>query len=165
MLKTVQKPQSHFINTFAWSMLVLNSILFCCTLLQAIALIFLDPAFQLSIIQLINGPIITKDSLLLIAVICLFISVLGLLSSIGLLKRKEWARQVMLLLLASYILILNTLLISQWVWVEQLPQTNLQTDGLFFLKISAAVWVVSLSFLAGWLIKRLDEKQSKLEFR
>lgn len=161
-------PQSTFVSTLSWCLIVFTSIGFICSLTQSFALIWMSHSKPLMPPSWENMPVFTymlDHFAELVGGICILF-LLGLGAAIGLLQRKEWARQASMFLLAVGILLLHAFLIAQWVGVEQLPETVIpDTRWLFFLKISTAAWVVSLSFLAGWIIKRLEEKKSKVIFR
>lgn len=165
---TPTSNKSPFITILSWCLITFSGIGIICTFFQLVALTFILPDAIPEITSWQTTPISSFCAHHFREIIAFSFSlfVTGLIASIGLLRRKSWARILVMLLLAISILALQTILIAQWVWVEQIPlQGFAGKQWLLFLKISSSAWVASLSFLSGWIIKRLDEKATKGEFQ
>jgi hypothetical protein len=103
---------------------------------------------------------------LAVLVICVY----ALACSIGLLKRKDWARRGFLGLLAIGIVSGVAALVFQSVFLSEIAnrpaasgQPHLRV--LFFLmKVLAAVMVLALVVVFGWMIRKLTSPPIKAEF-
>lgn len=161
------QQKSHFVTILAWCLFVFTGIGLICSISQVAALFYILPKEVIGLGARENIPIppfFLEHFKTIIGLIGIYFFI-GFCSSIGLLRRKEIARQTTMILFAVSIITLQAMLVWQWVWVEQLPTHAITNERwLTFLKITSAAWVVSLSFLAGWLIKRLDEKSIRSEF-
>jgi len=102
----------------------------------------------------------------------LAVSAFTLIASIGLLKRRNWARRVFVVLLALGIVwtLASTLFqIATYSPIPLPPEVARGMPDLQYVMIVAmifgAVWSIALSVLFGWLIKRLLAPDIVAEFR
>ena len=158
-----------FINTLAWLLIIISGFGLLISLLQNL-MVYLIPGFTepmnssnpdgldylFSHIKLIVG-------FFGLAVLCTFIS------SIGLLKRKNWARISLIYLFAFWMLWTIITPTAQWFYFfEGAPLSfSFTFEDLLSIVLTAflAIIVIGLVFLFGWLIKKLSSQPIKAEFQ
>jgi len=97
----------------------------------------------------------------------LLVSLTLFFSSIGLLKRKSWARLVFIVLLLLGIVAIIGHLISQAMFLSTTPETPQEQEAKEFLIIIywyIALIEIGMAGLFAWIIKRLLSEPVKQEF-
>lgn len=172
--------KSSFVTVLAWIFIVLSSFSTLMSVFQNIMVqaMFNDPAFTTAMTkanQSKNMPVFAEfmfNNFRLVLAAFLIVSLTALVSAIGLLHRKNWARLafigVMTLGIAWNIfgLCLNVVMFSSLSAVPQ-PAADesmmFQSFAIVTLIFSIAI-AVGFSILFGWIIKRLVSLSIKHEF-
>ncbi len=165
----MQPKKSSFVNTLSWILIIISGFGLLISLLQNL-MFHLIPAFTESMNP--SDPdmldkIFTNGKLIVgffgLAILYTFIS------SIGLLKRKNWARISLICLFVFWMLWTIITPTIQWIYFFEGDSLSLSTEPKdiigIIVTIFLAIIVVGLSFLFGWLIKKLSSKHIKAEFQ
>jgi hypothetical protein len=172
-------PKSAFVTGVAWVFIALSSAILILTLLQGILAVLVAPSGPGRIVM----PPLPQDQIPFLAryifenprgfaISIGILSTLSLATSIGLLKRKNWARIVLIGILASAILwgilgvfmqfqMLLTMLATEGVR----PPVKASTEATLIViaALSSAIAIGS-ALLFGWLINRLCTSTIRAEF-
>lgn len=110
------------------------------------------------------------DHLVLVVLLPLVVAALLLAGSVGLIKRREWARKFMVGLMAVSALWSVGSVFIQVAWMGQMPSPPPGVaDGFATMQvlmvIFAAVWGLGFAALFAWIAKRLMSWDIKQEFR
>ncbi len=165
----MENKESNFITILAWILIIFSGLTFLMSIMQNVMLYTVFPIddmetninqsndfdfveFLFSHIRLVVG---------LFTLIFLFFFI----SSIGLLKRRKWARISLIVLF--FLAIIYTLFTSVFQWLYfydfDIPNSNLQTFEIL-LTVFMFVFVLGIIVLFGWLIKKLNSTKIKIEF-
>lgn len=170
-------PRSGFVTTLAWISIVLAGFATATTLLQAMVVWTMMPAGPLLHSEALPVPpvlVFVSAHLRWIVAVMLAVSALTLVSAIGLLQRREWARVLFIVMLAVGIawslgvLGLQVSMVSTV--MTPLPDTPLEAHDHFVRMAHlsfgfALLLALGLSALLGWLIVRLGSDRVRAEFR
>ncbi len=176
-----ENSKSAFVTVLAWIGIVFSGIGTFIAIIQNIMFGFLMP--KLPIEQLLNEhnssvqiPEITRfmfrhfDLLFLIA---LLVSLFALIASIGLLKRKNWARIAFITMLAIGIVLNLLSLALQQISMQQLPlpldapvelQPQMETM-MGVMSIVSIIFGLAFTALYGWIIWKLRSPKIINEFK
>ena len=175
-----QEPRSAFVTVLAWIFIVISSFTTLVSILQNIMINLLFPEQMQEVMQVPEGgpelPVFVEgmmNNFQLMIGIFLVISVATLVSSIGLLKRKNWARLVFIGLMGLSILWNLGGLLFQYSMVSSMPMpsdaptefmTHFETMTTIILVFSSAI-IIGFSVLFAWIIKRLVSQEIRKEFQ
>ncbi|MDQ7743883.1 hypothetical protein [Hydrogenophaga pseudoflava] len=175
---TTPAPRSTFVTTLAWLMIVPSALGVLMSTLQSI-LVFtmlpmdqmvLPPADQMA--QMPAFAVFMLEHMRAVMVAFWLLTVLALASGIGLLKRREWARLVVIALLAlSIVMNLGGLYVQQS-FLSAIPATADAPPEFReqFESMASTMWTASLAMalvfsgVSAWLIWRLASAPVKAEF-
>jgi hypothetical protein len=169
------KTKSTFVTVFAWLMIVFNGFGLFISLMQNImfATFFKMDEFKSEFENPSDFPdgfptFIFKNFQYIIPLMGILI-LFALIASIGLLKRKNWARISFLFLLGFGILYMIAGTILQiMVFGSAFNATEIPSEFSFFSTffiIFMAIITLGFIFLFGWLIYRLSSQKIKEEFK
>jgi hypothetical protein len=170
--------QSLFVTVAAWVFIVLAGL---GTVIAAMQNIMLYAVFSPEMIQKMaeaqgqnTAPMPTFIVTTARSVFCaaLLLSIFGLVASIGLLKRRNWARRSIVALLVIGILwTVGGLVLQGFMFgapfFHSPPANEFQTKFATMWMTMVTVWIVTtvgFSVLFGWLIKRLVSPAVRQEF-
>jgi hypothetical protein len=166
--------KSNFVNVFAWLMIVFNGFGLLISIMQNIIVAFVfklgefDTAFK-DMGDMPRGfpTFLFKNIRVLLPLIGVVI-IFALISSIGLLKRKEWARKSFLFLLGFAILYTIAGTVFQTIFMKSMFHgTDIPSEFSFistFFMIFMIIFSLGFIFLFGWLFKKLSSDKIKAEF-
>lgn len=163
---------STFVTVVAWIFIICSGLATLMSLMQNIMihLMFNKDKFSQMPEDMPAGSAFMFGNFQLIFLAFLLICILMLVSSIGLLKRKNWARLVFIFVLSIGILWSLASLIFQAVFFSTMPEMAQSTELQEFETMkSVMLWftaIISIGFaiLFGWIIKRLMSDTVKQEF-
>ncbi len=173
-----QKPSSDksgFVTTVAWIFIIITGFTTLISILQNVMITMLPPMKEA-----LNKPGVSEQMpfmarfifshMQLFFAIFSIVSMTIFISSIGLLKRKNWARLLFVGLLALGMLWSITAIFLQSAMMpktsqfpEQRGMPNFQAIFLV-MRIFSAVMATGMAILYGWIIKKLVSKKIKQEF-
>ena len=173
-----ENHRSTFVTVVAWVFIILTGFGAFISLMQNVMFsqMFAMPEMQQAMSQhneMPNMPFFARFMFqhfqLYLFLILLFITSF-FVSSIGLLKRKNWARIIficMMLLGIIFVLMGFGLQfvfdpVSQGIPQEQIPPEMIRMMNM--MKISMFIFTASLTVLFGWVIKKLTSKKIRQEF-
>ena len=166
--------KSNFVNVFAWLMIVFNGFGLLISIMQNIIFAFIFKIGEFDSVFKDMGDMpkgfptfLFKNIRVLLPLIGLFI-LFAFISSIGLLKRKEWARKSFLFLLGFGILYTLAGTVFQTVFMRSMfHSTDMPSEFSFistFFMIFMIIFSIGFIFLFGWLIKKMSSDKIKAEF-
>lgn len=169
--------RSEFVSVVAWIFIVLTGFSTVMLLIQNLVLrtFFSDHTAQTMLrMQHMNGmPALAKFVMtdLNLVFLLLFLASLGtLVVSIGLLRRKNWARRLFIIFMAIGILWnLGSLLLQAYFMPVLFEMQGNDVPEYFMSAISSIRWVafamaIAFIILYGWIIKKLSSTAVKTEF-
>lgn len=172
------RQRSTFVTVVAWIFIVFAGFATGISLLQNIMLHLVFPVEEITT-SLRNPEVQTQlpiiHQFIFSHIQLFFLSFLGLsgcllISAIGLLKRKNWARLIFITLL-SFGILLNLLgLLTQMSMFASMPTMPPQPNHVQFntfitvMKIFSFLITIGISVLFGWIIRKLCLPSSKAEF-
>jgi hypothetical protein len=166
--------KSNFVYVFAWLMIVFNGFGLLISIMQNIIFAFVfkmgefDSIFKdIGDMQKGFPTFLFKNIRLLLPLLGIFI-LFAFISSIGLLKRKEWARKSFLFLLGFGILYTIAGTVIQIIFMKSMFHGNDMPSEFGFItsffKIFTIIFSLGFIFLFGWLFKKLSSGKIKEEF-
>jgi len=179
------KQRSNFVTTLAWIFIILSGFAMLISIAQNIMVntFFSMDEFVLNSKDMKGAPgnkpmyfeFITNNMRLFFALFCVF-TVGVFVSSIGLLKRKKWARNIFVFIMVVTIIgnigsVVFEFFITSDV-NEFFNNPNVKSNEHFeqfkgmmiFMRIFTALIAVLFSLFFAWIIKRLVTKPVKYEF-
>ena len=165
--------RSTFVTVVGWIFAVMSGFGLTMSVMQNIMLHTVFPLEQMTSDLPTNMPGMARfmfEHFALIAVLPLMISAVLLTASVGLIKRREWARKFMVVLMALAALWSAGSILIQIAWMGQLPSPPSGMAPGFeamqiIMTIFMLVWGLGLAALFGWIAKRLMSWETKQEFR
>ena len=175
---TAPAQRSNFVTVLAWLMIVPSALGVLISTLQNVLVFTVMPMDQMT---LPSGPeaeqipafaLFMMEHMRAVFVAFWLLTVLALASGIGLLQRREWARLVVIALLAlSIVMNLGGLYVQQ----SFLSSIPVSTDAppefrQQFESMASTMWTVSIAMALGfsavsaWMIWRLNSESIKAEF-
>jgi len=163
---------STFVTVVAWIFIIGSGLATLMSLMQNIMIhvMFNKERFAELPADMPAGTAFMFGNFQLILLAFLMICILMLVSSIGLLKRKNWARLVFIFILSLGILWSIASLILQAVFFSTIPEMAQGPEMQEFETMQSIMqWftaIISIGFaiLFGWIIKRLMSATVKQEF-
>lgn len=173
--------RSNFVTVLAWIFIALSGIGLFISLLQNVMINFYFPLEEIQ--QRVHHPeakeqipplfIFLARSIRQIFLAVLILTILMLTSSIGLLKRRNWARIVFIILMSIGILWnIGAVFLQQFILPsfqklpaeahDQMPQFEAMLN---VMKIVTAMMAIGFSVLFGWIIKKLVSLEVREEFQ
>ncbi len=165
--------RSTFVSVVGWIFAVMSGFALFISVMQNIMLHTVFPLEQMTSDIPANTPAMAAfmfEHVALLFLIPLLVSALVLASSVGLIKRREWARMLMVGLMVLAALWSAGSILVQLIWMGQMPAMPagmspdfqaIQTTMMVFMLI----WGLGLAGLFGWIAKRLMSWETKQEFR
>ncbi len=176
----IPTPKSNFVTVLAWIFIAFTGFAAFISLLQNIMLTLFFPLDKMQ--EAFNRPeaqehipavfIFLASHVRLFFFFFLVLSSLTLVTSIGLLKRKNWARIIFIALMLFGILWnIAGVLFQQFVFTS-FPKMPVRADApmpnfevfLTVIKVFSAMMAIGFSILFGWLIKKLLSPDIMREF-
>ncbi len=171
--------RSRFVTVLAWNFILVGGFATFVGVLQNVMIRVATPGAEMreAMAQLGGGDKIPPamgwmmDHMALVFLVFLLVSAGTLVSAVGLLKRKEWARKVFVVLmglgivwsLASLVMQFTVLSPMQAVPPGQaLPPEFLK--AMRFAQVASAVLVVGMSVLLAFIIRKLCSERVRREF-
>lgn len=175
---TTPAQRSTFVTTLAWLMIVPSALGVLVSTLQTVLVFTMMPMDQMALppadqmAQMPAFAVFMLEHMRAVVVAFWLLTVLALVSGIGLLKRREWARLVVIaLLVLSIVMNLGGLYIQQSflssipAMAEAPPEFREQFDSMASTMWTASVGMALVfSAVSGWLIWRLASESVKAEF-
>jgi len=172
-----QKKRSSFVNVFAWISIVFSGFGILIGILQNVMMqtVMKDANFEQAIGQNENLPPLMKlmfENFELLVMGTLLMTIVVFIASIGLLKRKNWARIFFIVFLIVGIIwtvvsgVMQFSVMDSMMTTNTLPQDvppefqNIQNT----MKIVMGVITIAMLGLYAYLIKRLRSDEIKQEF-
>lgn len=173
----VLPQRSKFVTILAWIAIVFHGFQTIMVLMQTVVFVPLssmglisqataDPEF-LKMPKFVQWMFLhMREWIFIMFIICL----INLISSIGLLRRQNWARIVFILMLFLGIIwnVLPVIFINAMMPTFNMPtaEPGLPNMALFFMmiRIFMAVMAIGTTVLFAWIIKKLTSSQVKQEF-
>jgi len=168
-----QKKSSSFINVFAWISIISSGFGILVGIMQNVMMhnMMKDANFEQAINQKENIPPLIKfmfDNFELLVMGTLLITIVVFIASIGLLKRKNWARLFFIVLLIVGIIWTVVGGAMQFSFMDSMMTTNTPPPEFQnmqnTMKIIMGIMTVAMLGLYAYLIKRLSSNEIKQEF-
>jgi len=167
--------RSSFINVFAWIMIILNGFNLFFSIIQYMILTIIRQFKEFDKVSIhfqtvtFRFPSFMIKNMHLIFLLSGIIALVSLISAIGLLKRKEWARKAFLFLIAFAMvnLIASDLLRIYFMNSTFHLSSNIPIEFHViqgFMIFFMLIFSLSFLFLFGWLFKKLSSSKIKMEF-
>lgn len=172
-------PQrSTFVNVLAWIFIVLGGFATFISILQNIMIQTMFPKEEMAhaLQQAKNTDQMPAFASFMFGHMDLFflfflvVSATSLIAAIALLKRKNWARIIFILLMALGILWNVGGLILQFTMFSSMPEMAHHGAPpefekiMLIMKIASVIMVAAISALFGWIIKKLTSASIRAEF-
>lgn len=171
------KPRSSFITVLAWIFIVLAGLTTFISILQNIMITamfpveemnrsFSDPDFQENV-PTVFSYVFSNIRVFFFGFFA--ISCATFISAIGLLKRRNWARIVFIIIMAAGIAWNIFALILQQIMIPEMAEMPGQIGNGFetmmtIMRVFFFVMALGVSVLFGWIIKRLVSLKIRQEF-
>jgi len=172
-----QKKRSSFVNLFAWISIVFSGFGILIGIMQNVMIqtMMKDANFEQAIGQNENLPPLMKlmfENFELLVMGTLLLTIVLFITSIGLLKRKNWARLFFIVFLIVGIIWTVVVGVMQFSVMDSMMTTNTLPQDLppefqnmqNTMKIVMGVMMVAIVGLHAYLIKRLHSDEIKQEF-
>lgn len=174
-----QRTKSSFVTVLAWIFIVLGGFATVISILQNIMIHVMFPVEEMQAAaagakeQTPAIALFMLDHMRGIFLSFFFICTLTLVSAIGLLKRKNWARLIFVTVMGAGILWNIGSLAFQLSFFSSMPNVAPGASGDFesgfetimvVVMVFSALMAVGFSVLFGWIIKRLLSPAIKAEF-
>ena len=174
-----QKTKSSFVTVLAWIFIVLGGFATVISILQNIMVYAMFPVEEMHAAaagakeQTPAIALFMLDHMRGIFLSFFVICTLTLVSAIGLLKRKNWARLTFVAVMGAGILWNIGSLVFQLFFFSSMPNVASDVPGGFesgfetimvVMMVFSALMAVGFSVLFGWIIKRLLSTGIKAEF-
>lgn len=167
----LQAPaKSNFVTVLAWIFIVLSGFATLIGVLQNIMVqtMFADPKFKESLSKLPSdvpaSAAFMASNIRLMFAIALGVFATTLVSSIGLLNRRNWARLMFIGIMGIGILWNIGGLVFQLIMFSSFPPTAAFQSFFVGMMIFGACLAIAISVLFGWVIMRLVSKPIAAEF-
>lgn len=174
------QPPSSFVNALAWTSIVVSGLSTFASFVQAVLAKVLVSGEAMDLIRAEAEA--SQDPAALVAaswipwmpwvfVLMLVLSAISLVASIGLLKRREWARRLFIALLVLGMVSNVAGFFVQQSVIDMLPTVPPDAGAppmeefLLGFRIVSGVMILALTVLLAWLAKRLMAPQIVAEFR
>lgn len=173
------QQRSTFVSVVAWIFIILTGFGTLISLLQNIMVqtMFSGPQMQAAI----NSPEAAREippfvhfifsNIKLFIFLMFVMTLLTLITSIGLLKRKNWARKIFIVLMGLSIIMMVGSLIAQFFWFPNpaaMGSKGIPPEFKTMLNIMHVFFVITyggIAVLLGWIIKKLLSPKIVQEFQ
>ena len=171
-----QKKQSSFINVFAWISIVFSGFGILIGILQNVMMqtVMKDANFEEAINKAENLPPLMKvmfENFEFLVMGTLIVTIMTFIASIGLLKRKNWARLFFIIFLVLGVIWTVVGGFMQFSFMDSMTMSSIPQDVppefqtmQNTMKIVMGVMLVAMLGLYLYLIKRLRSDEIKEEF-
>jgi hypothetical protein len=169
--------RSTFVTVLSWLLIVGAGYCTFIAILQAIAFTFFMPSARFwsdpgPVRGLEQVPALAQFMLSNITAFFVFgwlLFATSFLAAIGLLYRRNWARIYFVVAFSLLALLQFAVLVAQWQMMSifdlsKLPNHTEAESMFVFAKLFGATFVVALTVLLGWLVKRLTSRSVRAEF-
>ena len=170
--------KSKFVTVVAWIFIVLTGFGLFIAILQNIMITMMFPVDEMQ--KLFNQPEAAEHipalarfmalHIRLLFLGFLFVTAVTFISSIGLLKRKNWARIFFIVIMVLGIIGNLSAIFLQGAMMPKIPPVP-QHPGMpdfqsmfIIMRVFSAMMAIGMSVLLGWIIKKLVSKEIKREF-
>jgi hypothetical protein len=165
--------RSTFVTVIGWIFAVISGFGLLISVMQNIMLHTVFPVEQMTADIPADMPSMARfafEHFELLFLIPLLVSAVMLSSAVGLIKRLEWARKLMVALMALAALWSRCSIGFQFVWMAQFPTPPGEAAEVFaametFMLAFMLIWGLGFAALFGWIAKRLMSWDIKQEFR
>lgn len=174
MLKEEQMKnnKSTFVTVVAWLFIVGSGLATVVSVMQNIVIHFMfkNKGFSQTPDNMPAGASFMIENIQLIMLVFLLVSLMMFVSSVGLLKRKNWARLIFIVLMSIGIVWMIVGIIFQLVFFSSMPEMQQSAEFQDFQAMqSLMMWFTALISIAmaglfAWIIKRLFSEPIKQEF-
>lgn len=178
---TTPPKRSDFVTALAWIFIAISGFSTLISLFQNLMITFAFPVaeMQVAVQQSGKGPPVPEFFQFILGNIRLFffsflaISALTFVSSVGLLKRKGWARITFIVIMAFGIVwnlggtVAGYFLFASFPSVTESAPDDFQRQFDYFsmaIMVFTTLFAVTVTVLCGWIIKRLCSNDIKREF-
>jgi hypothetical protein len=171
---------SQFVTVTAWIFIGLSTLATLIALMQNIVVGVMFQTMPIASIESVNPPpprlaVLMFEHARLVFLFFLVVSAATLFASIGLLKRRNWARVLFIAMLAIGILWNLTGLVLQQVVVSSMadfgdvapapPDFEATMRGMMIaIRVFSALFAIGICVLFGWIIQRLRSPAIAAEF-
>jgi len=172
-----QKQRSSFINVFAWISIVFSGFGILIGIMQNVMMqsMMKDANFEQALNQNENLPPLMKfmfENFELLVMVSLLITIVLFIASIGLLKRKNWARLFFIVFLMVGIIWTVVMGVMQFSFMDSMMTASTSSQNLpsdfqnmqNTMQIVMGIMIVAIVALYTYLIKRLSSDEIKKEF-
>jgi len=152
---------STFVTVIAWLFIVGSGLAILFLVLQNIMFfVFMNEEFAQQ-----AGYMPNKETFLLVNLPFLLLFLALFISSIGLLKRKSWARLAFIVLLAlGIVLTIREAILEAMLYSSEMSQDNELPDYVAIILWFVVLIRIGIAVLFAWIIKRLLPDSVKQEF-
>jgi hypothetical protein len=168
---TVPPPQSNFVTVVAWLFIVISGWATLLSVLQNIMSLIVFPHEGPPDSAFADSPALTRfmfTHMELFFRVFLLVCIYTLVCSIGLLKRRNWARRGFIVLLAAAVVYQVAAIAVQSVFLTEWEHGATPADefgrSLLLMRIFSAAIAIVLVVLFGWMIKKLLSAPIRAEF-
>ncbi len=165
---TEETNKSNFITVLSWILIVLSGMGLLMSIMQNIVINFM---FETPMPKSFSGETgiagFISSNLNLFILIMAVLILISLISAIGLLKRKNWARIIYTGLFGLGIIYMVATIITQWTVMNNVVEHSPKDDfgnAFYLVRIFMTIFLIGLSVLFGWLILKLNTNKIKKEF-
>jgi len=165
-----QNNRTNFTTVLSWILIVFSGIGLLMAIVQNILInLMFESSIQDGITHTSKGftGFIFSNLNIFVFILGLLI-LLSFISALGLLKRKNWARIIYIILFVVGIIYMISFVLLQWGLMNSIIQHAPQEDfgSIFYLtRIFITVIILGLCVLFGWLIRKLTSVKIKAEFK
>ena len=178
-MQPAPSARSTFVSVLAWAFIGLSAVATCMSLLQNVMVNLLFPAFEMDLARVTASgrlPSIARvviEHVRLFLAVYLLLSAATLVSSIGLLQRKEWARVAFIALMGIGIATNVGGVALSFAFFSAVPDVTPMAPPPFGDQARVMVGMImginllftaALILLFGWIIKRLRSAEVRTEF-
>ncbi len=164
--------RSTFVSVVGWIFALLSGFGLLISVMQNIMIHTVFPLEQLTSDVPADLPPMARfmfEHMSLMVAIPLLVSAVLLAGSLGLIKRLEWGRELMVVLMGLAALWSAGSIVFQIAWMGQLPSPPPGVAGGFaamqtIMMVFSLLWGLGLAALFGWIAKRLMSWDIKQEF-
>lgn len=149
--------KSRFVTNVAWIFIIITGFTTLISILQNIVVNMVSP-------NNIKGTLNQPEAVKLFIFVVFAFSLTTLISSIGLLNRKNWARLVFITILILGIIWNLSSRFLPGVMMLKMSAEVAKQEGAQVFQIFTAIIAIGMSVLFGWIAKKLVSKKIKQEF-
>jgi hypothetical protein len=164
--------RSTLVTVVGWLFALMSGFMLLISVMQNIMLHTVFPLDRMSSEVPADFPAMSRfmfEHFALMALLPLLVSAMVLAASVGLIRRREWGRKLMVGLMVLAAIWSAGSIVLQIVWMGQMPipPTGMAPDFetiRTFMLIFSLLWGLGFAALFGWIAKRLMSWDIKQEF-